>query len=291
MANVHVTDEITAGRGTQSSQHRYVITLFGLYAQERGKSIPISGLVRLLAELDIDSSTARSSVSRLKRNGVLTQTAKGRYALSSAAFDHLSKRDSRIYDPQHAPNEGEWLIIVYTVPEESRRSRHLLRSGLQKMGFGTVNPGVWIGPAHLRSEAVDHFETHDLEQYVEFFTSSYDGPGAIAEKVSLWWDIDEIEARYIRFDEAFRPLLEEWRARAENLTACELEAEAFRRYVPMFNEWRSLPFLDPGLPRSTLPKSWAGDSALRLFGDLNAALSEGARAHAHRVLAQHDRRD
>ena len=286
MIIVRVADEFIAGRGSQTTHHRFVVTIFGLYARVQGTSIPVGGLIDLLQELDVDSSSARSSVSRLKKKGVLVQTGKGRYALSAEAYEHLGRRNDRIYTPRHAENESQWLMVVYTVPEDSRQARHLLRTGLQKMGFGSVNPGVWIAPVHLAEEADDYFEANDLTQYVETFTSRYNGPGQSGAKVGAWWDLDEIEMRYVQFERIHAGILARWEELMSSMSQKELEAEAFKLYIPMFTQWRALPFLDPGLPKSVLPRTWAGYSAHRLFTDLNTLLGEGARAHALRVLAQ-----
>lgn len=288
MRIVRVADEFIAGRGSQTTHHRFVVTIFGLYARKPGLSVPIGGLIELLQELEVDSSSARSSVSRLKKKGVLVQTGKGRYALSAEAYDHLSRRNDRIYTPRHAENEGDWLMVVYTVPEDSRQARHLLRTGLQKIGFGSVNPGVWIAPAHLRDEATDYFETHDLTQYIQTFTSTYDGPGESKAELGSWWDLDEIAGRYVEFERTYSGLLARWHEHVAALPQAELEAEAFKAFIPMFTHWRALPFLDPGLPKSILPRTWAGYSAQKLFNDLNTQLSEGAQAHAQRTLAQKD---
>lgn len=286
MSIVRVADEFIAGRGSQTTHHRFVVTIFGLYARVPGTTIPVGGLIDLLQELDVDSSSARSSVSRLKKKGVLVQTGKGRYALSAEAYEHLGRRNDRIYSPRHAENEEEWLMVVYTVPEDSRQARHLLRTGLQKMGFGSVNPGVWIAPVHLAEEATDYFEANDLTQYVETFTSRYNGPGQSGTKVGAWWDLDEIEMRYVQFERMRAGILARWGELMSSMSQRELEAEAFKLYIPMFTHWRALPFLDPGLPKSVLPRTWAGYSAHRLFTDLNTLLGEGARTHALRVLAQ-----
>lgn len=286
MSFVQVADEFIAGRGSQTTHHRFVVTIFGLYARDLGKSIAVGGLIDLLQELAVDSSSARSSVSRLKKKGVLVQTAKGRYALSAEANEHLGRRNDRIYTPRHAENDDEWLMVVYTVPEDSRQARHLLRTGLQKMGFGSVNPGVWIAPLHLAEEANDYFEANDLTQYIETFTSRYNGPSQSDAMIGGWWDLDEIELRYAQFERLHAGIQVHWNELVTSLSQPDLEAAAFKLYIPMFTYWRALPFQDPGLPKSVLPRNWSGYSAHRLFTDLNTLLSEGARAYALRVLAQ-----
>ena len=44
----------------------HIVTVYGLYARDTGW-LPISLLVRLLAELDVDEPAVRSAISRLKR--------------------------------------------------------------------------------------------------------------------------------------------------------------------------------------------------------------------------------
>ena len=50
---------------------RLILTLYGLYARDEHNWLSVSAVVRLMADLGVDSPGVRSSISRLKRRGVL----------------------------------------------------------------------------------------------------------------------------------------------------------------------------------------------------------------------------
>src|SRR5262245_34678883 len=103
-----------------------------------------------MADLGVDSAAVRSSVSRLKKRGVLDavrRDGQAGYALSSSALEVLKEGDTRIWSrPRSTPADG-WLVLVFSVPEAERERRHALRSLLISLGFGTAAPGVWVAPA------------------------------------------------------------------------------------------------------------------------------------------------
>jgi phenylacetic acid degradation operon negative regulatory protein len=53
----------------------------------------------------------------------------------------------------------------------------------------------------------------------------------------------------------------------------------------MLTDWRRLPYLDPGIPAELLPAGWIGIKAADVFFALQASLSDAARAHAARTIA------
>jgi phenylacetic acid degradation operon negative regulatory protein len=48
----------------------------------------------------------------------------------------------------------------------------------------------------------------------------------------------------------------------------------------MLDQWRKLPFRDPGLPSEVLAPDWSGPRAAAVFERLVAALEKPALAHA-----------
>ena len=42
-----------------------------------------------------------------------------------------------------------WVLLSFSMPEEERDKRHVLRSKLMWLGLGNVSSGLWIGPAQL----------------------------------------------------------------------------------------------------------------------------------------------
>ncbi|MDR3464885.1 MAG: PaaX family transcriptional regulator C-terminal domain-containing protein [Xanthobacteraceae bacterium] len=270
-------DEIIAGREPggheQPAHHRYVVTVFGLYGRPAGKVIPVAALVRLLSELGHEPASVRSSISRLKKKGVLVSRKMGGasgYALAGGLEPHMLAGDERIFSPRTASIGDPWLLASFSVPESERQNRHKIRSGLARLGFGNVAPGLCIAPARLQIEALNYMREHNLSEYVEFFTSQPVGPGDLRRKVAQWWDLDAVEGEYRTFVDAFGREADRWLSSGREVKG--VHREAFRIYVPMVTQWRRLPFMDPGLPPELLPARWMGITARRVFGELNRVL-------------------
>ena len=258
-----------------------ITSLYGLYARAEGNWLSVASLVRLMADLGVDAAAVRSSVSRLKKRDVLrSERHDGRagYALSPATLEVLREGDVRIWDRPRATAADGWLVVVFSVPESERDQRHALRSTLTRLGFGSAAAGVWVAPGTLYDETVRALDRRGLTSYTEFFRGDYLGSGDVATRMREWWDLDEMQRRYVGFVAAWTP------ARDALAGVAPEPAEAFATYVPMLTAWRLLPYLDPGLPLEHLPAGWKGIAAGELFADLDALLRKPADAHAHAVL-------
>lgn len=256
----------------------YLTTIYGLYARDEAGWLSVSNLIRMLAQLDVDETAVRSSISRLKRRGILrAERVKGSagYALSPQAQAILARGDRHIFTrPRRRVTDG-WILVVFSVPESERKMRHLIRSRLSGLGYGTVGPRVWVAPAHLREETADVLEQDDLMRYVDLFRGDYLSDDAKGE-VASWWDLESIDHRYRQFLESQSPVLAAWQRRRGK----DDEAEAFTDYVRALTAWRRLSFLDPGLPPELLPEGWTGEDGASLFRALRRRL-EGP---AHRFV-------
>lgn len=270
-----------AGGGREARLAQLIITLFGLYARSEHNWLSVASVVRLMADLGVDGQAVRSSVSRLKRRGVLhsqRHTGAAGYSLSDSTLAMLAEGDVRIFERRRAVADDGWLVVVFSVPESEREKRHALRATLTRLGFGTAAPGVWIAPGNLARETRQTLDRRGLSAYVDIFSGDHLAFGDLRSKVRAWWDLDELTALYADFLQAYRPVLD--RVSAGGTTPLE----AFRMYVPMLTQWRRLPYRDPGLPLSLLPPGWNGVTAGELFDDLNSALSAPAREHALAVI-------
>ncbi len=276
MKTSNALDEFIASRDggyKQPAHHRYILTVFGVYGRPAGKAIPVAVLVQLLAQLDVESSSVRSSISRLKKKGVLISkktSAGSSYALVEGIEPHMQAGDERIFSWQCA-NLGEpWLMVSFSVPESERQNRHKIRAGLARMGFGTVAAGLYIGPARLEAEAVEFIREHQLWSYIQLFVGEPSCHGDIRTKIAQWWDLEALASEYQAFVDAYQQDVKIWQAHVQAGTATALDA--FQCYVPMLTQWRRLPFLDPGLPSELLPTHWAGLTARQVFNDLHRLL-------------------
>jgi phenylacetic acid degradation operon negative regulatory protein len=256
-----------------------ILSLYGLYAREEGNWLSVASLIGLMADLGTDSAAVRSSVSRLKRRGVLVaarRDGQAGYALSDDSLEVLREGDHRIWSRPRATAADGWLVLVFSVPESERERRHALRSLLSRLGFGTAAPGVWVAPATLYDETERALDREGLTAYTELFRGDYLGAGDVADRIAEWWDLTALTVLYSDFIGAYGPV-----ARRRSASS---PATAFAAYVPMLTAWRRLPYLDPGLPLDHLPDDWPGIEAAELFASLDSRLRDDARTHAQAIV-------
>jgi phenylacetic acid degradation operon negative regulatory protein len=261
----------------QSPRH-LILSLFGLYARQGGHRLSVRSVIALMAELDVEAAATRSSVSRLKKRGILEPArADGQagYRLSASALAVLREGDARIWSRPRASVEDGWLVVAFSVPEAQRGKRHELRSLLTRLGFGTAAPGVWIAPGTAYDETLAALDRAELMSYTELFRGDYLGSRPVDARVGEWWDLPAVATLYDEFVAEHRALTQ--------LTDPE-PARAFTAYVPMLTSWRRFPYLDPGIPLDLLPRDWPGIGAGRLFAQLDDQLREPASKHAHALV-------
>jgi phenylacetic acid degradation operon negative regulatory protein len=260
-----------------------IVTLYGLYARDDGGRLSVAALVRLLAGLGVDEPAVRSSISRLKRRGLLApdrRDGSAGYVLTAAAREILDDGDVRIFARRRATEADGWVLVVFSVPESEREKRHALRTQLSRLGFGTAAPGVWIAPGHLAGEVSDMLRRLRLDGYAQLFRGEHLAAGGLPSAVRAWWDLDGLRDLYAAFLDRHRPLRARWsRRRTPD------QAAAFADYVRLVTDWRRLPYADPGLPLHLLPPRWNGVRAARLFAELADRLAEPARVHARELIA------
>jgi Phenylacetic acid-responsive transcriptional repressor len=271
---------VTAGPG-QGSPRQLIVTLYGLYAREHDGWLSVAALVRLLAGLGVDEPAVRSSVSRLKRRGLLDaqrRAGSAGYALTPAAREILADGDARIFGRRRATAADGWVLVVFSVPESERGHRHRLRTQLARLGLGTVAPGVWVAPGHLAGELADVLRRSELDSYVQLFRGEH-LPLHPPAAVRTWWDLDGVQDLYAEFLDRHRPVRAAWsRRRGPD------PAAAFADHVRLVTDWRRLPYADPGLPLDLLPARWNGVRAADLFTTLSERLAEQAREHAGALI-------
>lgn len=262
---------------SEIAPRQLILTLYGLYARDEHSWLSVGSVVKLLGDLGVDSAGVRSSISRLKRRGVLhsmKQDGTVGYALSDQILEVLREGDVRIFNRQRAVEGDGLVLVIYSIPESEREKRHTLRTTLTRMGFGTAAPGVWVAPGLLHDEICRTLQRLDMTGYVDIFRARYDGFGPLQERLRTWWDLEAIDAEYAEFLDHFEGARSRWKESED------ASRTAFETYVPMLTEWRRLPYLDPGLPLTMLPQGWNGSKAAELFHDLDALLRTPARAHA-----------
>lgn len=274
-------DGAAPARGAQPRQ--LIVTIYGLYSRAEGGWLSVATLITLLADLGVDEPAVRSSISRLKRRGILharrRDSAAG-YQLSPEALAILREGDHRIFRRERARLADGWLLAVFSVPEAERHKRHVLRSQLARLGFGTAAPGVWVAPAYLHEATADMLRRLQLDPYADLFRADHLAFADLAAKVRQWWDLDQLAHLYQQFIAAHGRLPQQWRSRSPDAH----RRAAFADYVRVLTGWRRLPYLDPGIPAGLLPPGWIGIRAADLFFTVQSRLAGAAQAHVAQVI-------
>ena len=283
----HVGDRKAPAEAPVPRHHQLIVSLFGLYARRHGGALQVAAIISLMRDIGVEAAGTRSSISRLKKRGIIDSVQvnnRSGYALAPSLIETFIEGDERIFHPRRASTQDQWLLATFTVPESQRNIRHKIRSSLVRMGFGSVTPGLWIAPGHLRDEVLAYFDRRGLSEYLEFFMADHVGGADPHTNVATWWDLPALDALYSDFLDNNRGLLTAWKRQEELAASREADARAFADYLVLITQWRRLPYLDPGLPIEFLPENWNALRAEQLFQELHILLSPRAERHASRVI-------
>ena len=257
-----------------------ILDLYGRYSPQVKGWIAVGDLVHLMGLLGVDEQAVRSAVSRMTRRGLLRPEVRSKlrgYATTTEADALFADGDRRIYvsmDP--AVLADGWVLLSFSMPEQERDKRHVLRSNLMWLGLGNVSSGLWIGPRRLLPEVRSTISALGFQQYVDVFTAEYDGFGEPTALARRSWDLDRLAAAYGLFIDEHRPQLATVkRARLEIS-----DEQAFVTYTLTLHHWRKFPYLDPGLPAELLPRDWPGRVAAELFREMRERLEPAAISYA-----------
>lgn len=260
-------DDLEARSGSATALLR---TLVGTVLRPIGGWMSAAGAVDLMGALGIPPATARSSLTRLCARGVLRREPRdgtAGYALDPAALPMLERGDARIFGAREPARS--WCLVSFSFPERQRSRRHQLRRRLAALGCGAVADGLWIGPSALRPELADTAAEFAAELFVGAHPT-----GDLADGLARWYDLA-----------AIRRVHDDFLARFGAVRPPGDEGDAFALWVRVLDEWRVLPYRDPGLPPEALPADWPGAASAALFARIRADLEGRAVAHAARVAA------
>ncbi len=112
----------------------------------------------------------KSTLYRLKENGLLKENGQN----WSLTIEGLRKfKSQKLYKNHTTPIKGnktdKKVIIAFDIPEDKKRSRYWLRVELVGLGFKLLQKSVWLGPAPLPKEFIEHLKTMDLLPHLKFF--------------------------------------------------------------------------------------------------------------------------
>ncbi|QJW35511.1 PaaX family transcriptional regulator C-terminal domain-containing protein [Cellulosimicrobium protaetiae] len=299
-----ILDDLDSRPGSATSLLRSVV---GLYLRDLGGAVAVADLVELLGALGVPAVGARGAISRVKAKGLLVpETVDGRagYRLAPGAGSMLARGDRRIFAYRQQGDDDPWCLVSFSLPEERRAARHQLRRHLAWIGAGTVADGLWIVPGHLADEVEEVLVALGVREAATVFVT---GPprvaGPFADAAARWWDLDRVAALHRDFlarhggaapsgtapDVAAPDVASPDVASPDDTSPQDVGASpraAFARWVRAVDDWRPVPYADPGLPGSWLPADWPGAASVALFDALRGDLATAAEDHVRVVVGR-----
>jgi len=262
-----------------------LLTLLGDYWCGRDEPLPSAALVDLLAEFDVNPSGARAALSRLSIRGLLVGTKDGRNTFYRVAdgFRHVLP-----YGPIHTfafgkPKtewDGVWTMVAFTVPEDQRRLRPMLRGRLQSLGSAPLYDGLWVSPHPPDKDLDVALDIAPANSCTVIRATELDHATRLA--VSSAWDLTPLRQSYEDFVSTFRPMLR----RLANGQVSPTDALVSRTRATY--RWFVFAVTDPDQPKSLLPKRWPRAAAHDLFVALVDGLAALAVDRVREIVSEYD---
>lgn len=258
-----------------------VFDLFGDYLRSRGGEVRLRGLIGLMSCFDVPEATVRVVVTRLRKEGWLDSRRDGRettYLLTTDAWRLLDEGRARIFERASGPWDGQWHMVIYSVPETERALREQLRKRLGWLGFGPLSPSVWLSP-HDRIDEVRASVVDWPAVRLDVFHARSESPLVDRDMAARCWDLDELNREYAALLAVYQPRLERY------VTGMLRGREALVERMQLIYAYRKFPFRDPDLPLELLPEGWAGRTANEVFQQAHELLREPAEEYVDELLS------
>ena len=233
--------------------------IFGSYVRYRSGVIGLSNLTQLLGWFGISEDSVRVTLSRMKREKWFSSERAGRasfYSLTPKGWELLDEGLERIFERYSNPWDGNWHMLIYSIPEEHRSAREKFRKELTWRGFSSLAASTWVSP-HDRSEGLRSFLPPGSQ--MQIFSSRTPSSTADVEIAASCWDLVSLNEDYKDFIRAFEPWAD------PSATKDFSPEQAFVTRTQITHDYRLFPFRDPDLPIRLLPHDWSGHKAHSVF--------------------------
>lgn len=281
-------EEVDLPRAQAGSPPQHLlVTFLADYCLRSSAQLPSAALVSLAGEFGITPMSARAALSRLARRGVVDQARRGRrtyYALGAEAARVLAGGSRRLvaFALDAEDWDGVWTVVAFSMPEDRRDARHLLRSRLRWQGFAPLYDGLWVSPHAGTAEVAAIIGELHVPAVTVLRASDVSGTVPGARPPIEAWDLAEIALLYRDFIDRWTPVVE--RLRRGEVSA----AEALTTRIRIMDTYRRFPGLDPQLPMRLMPPAWPRETARTLFTEAYDWLGPLAETRVRQIVAEHD---
>jgi phenylacetic acid degradation operon negative regulatory protein len=263
---------------------RLLLMLLGDYFWGCTEYLPSSALVAMLSEFGISDGAARSALARLVHRDLLVPLKRGRqtfYGLSDRTAHVFNDAAHRIYlfGKRMDAWDGLWSLVAFSIPENNRKLRYILRDRLRWLGFAPFYDGLWISPRNCLDEAASCLSELSISTVTLF--RAYIGEGTSdAGLPQRAWNLESFSDQYHKFI-ADMQIIQERIQRG-----CFSRSEALIVRTQMLGIWRDFLTLDPDLPDEFLPPDWPRAQAQTLFSAIYDELGPLAQQHIQQIIAR-----
>jgi phenylacetic acid degradation operon negative regulatory protein len=258
-----------------------IVTVFGDAIVPRGGAISLGSLITLMAPFGLNERLVRTASTRLANDHWLESSRIGKlseYHLSESGRKRFTDATARIYNLPDIAWSGRWTLVV--IPPMASTDKKKLRDELVWRGFGELSSRLYAHPEVDADSLRDQLSTTGLLSGSIIFDAKLTDDEGPAQLVKLGWDLDELAARYRRFNRRFSPvrdLLKQDQTLEDQL--------CFVLRTLLIHEYRRLHLRDPLLPPSLLRPNWPGLEAAALCRELYAMVFAASERHLVKVAA------
>jgi phenylacetic acid degradation operon negative regulatory protein len=267
-----------------ASARALLLTVLGEFAFPDNDEVWTTALVRVLGGLGVDVHAARQAIARTADAGWIESERSGRAvrwrmtAEGRAVVEEGLARAATFLQRQPAW-DGNWLVLLVSVPQRERMMRKRLYGGLTWLGMGNPTPGVWLTPHagavdELRS-LIDHFGL--TESALAFVGRAQNVGMNDTQIVRRAWNLSDLTEQY-------RTVLAHYRTYHPSTGD-----DVMLSYLRLCNLLQRFMRLDPQLPEELVP-NWLGHEAAELFRTRREQWSAAARERWHDLMREAEQR-
>jgi phenylacetic acid degradation operon negative regulatory protein len=242
-----------------------------------GDPVSLQTLVGLLAACGVAEPSTRVAAAALRRAGWLTASRHGRETLlvpTAVLRESVAARDERV-QRRLGPWDGQWRMVVYSVPETDRAARERVRRALARAGFGPLAPATWVSPHRCALDEVHVELAGERTSRLDLLTAHVADPRlSDGDLAARCWDLPRLAAAWTR-------VLDRLRAVAGVVPE---GPAALGAHLRLRAETRAVLAGDPLLPPALQPEGWPAREVREAWADAGARLAAAARAHVAEAL-------
>lgn len=138
--------------------------------------------------------------------------------------------------------DGNFMIVIFDIPEKQRVERDRLRRKLKELGFGMLQKSVWISPYHFETDMNEFIHSNKLNKYVSVLTAKKLWINNLKDFSRKIWKLRKIKSSYLKI--------------------LKNPGISFKKSLNLYIETL---IQDPLLPNELLPDDWPRKKVLSLI--------------------------